>query len=147
MYNKICVAVDGSDTSFLAVKSAAKLASQLSAELLIVHVIRNMKVPRELKRFVKQNSLDQLRQEALEGAGKEIVEHATGIAKELGIEVCDKAIVQGDPAGAIVAAADSHECDLIVVGTRGLGQVEGMLIGSISRKITSIARVNVLVVK
>ncbi|WP_315980335.1 universal stress protein [Aliamphritea spongicola] len=45
MYNKICVAVDGSDTSFLAVKSAAKLAAQLGAELLVVHVIRNMKIP------------------------------------------------------------------------------------------------------
>ena len=147
MYNKICVAVDGSDSAFLAVRSAAKLAGQLQAELLIVHVIRNMKVPRELKRFIKQNSLDQLRQEALAGAGQEIIEHALKVAAESGAANLSSDIVQGDPAGAIVAAADRHECDLIVVGTRGLGQVEGMLIGSISRKITSISRINVLVVK
>lgn len=147
MYDKICVAVDGSDSAFDAVKSAAKLAHRVNAELTVFHVVRNMKVPSQLKRFVKENSLETIRREALEGAGKEIVNHAIGLAEYEGVSDVTTAILQGDPAAAIVKGARDHSCDLIVVGTRGLGQVEGMMIGSISRKITTISDISVLVVK
>lgn len=147
MYEKICVAVDGSDSAFDAVKNAAKLATRVNAGLVIMHVVRNMKVPTQLKRFVKEKSLEDIRREALESAGKEIINHAIGLAEYEGVSGCEEAILQGDPAAAIVQGAKDHKCDLIVVGTRGLGQVEGMLIGSISRKITSISNISVLVVK
>ena len=147
MYNKICVAVDGSESSFNAVESAAKLSQSLDAELVIFHVIRNMKVPDQLKRFVKHNSLEKMRHEALEGAGTEIVKHAIGEAQKQGQTRIQSEILQGDPADAIAKGAVRQGCDLIVVGSRGLGQVEGMLIGSISRKITSISSISVLVIK
>ncbi len=147
MYQNICVAVDGSEMSFRAVDSAARLANKLDAKLIILHVIRNMKIPAELKRFVKQNSMDRLRQEALEGAGKEIIDHATNIVNKAGVSEFACEILQGDPAKALVEGAARHNGDLLVVGTRGLGQVEGMLIGSISRKVTSISDIAVLVVK
>ncbi|MEH6627732.1 MAG: universal stress protein [Motiliproteus sp.] len=147
MYRKICVAVDGSESSFDAVKTAANLALKVSAELVVYHVIRNMKVPDELKRFVKNNSLERMRHEALEGAGKEIVAHAIGVAQEQGVAEPQTDILMGDPASAVAKAASQQDCDLIVVGTRGLGQVEGMLIGSMSRKLTSISKISVLVVK
>ncbi len=147
MYNRLCVATDGSESSLLAVRSAARLAVDLSAELLILHVIRNMKVPRELARFVKKDSLDVIRHSALAGVGNEILEHARELAAEQDLTRCRTEILEGDPAAAIVSAATSNGCDLIVVGTRGLGQVEGVLIGSISRKITSISDISVLVIK
>lgn len=147
MYQNICVAVDGSELSFAAVECAAGLAKKLDANLIILHVIRNMKIPSELKRFVKQNSMDRLRQEALEGAGKEIIDYATEVANKEGVTSFATEILQGDPAKALVEGASRHNGDLLVVGTRGLGKVEGMLIGSISRKVTSISDINVLVVK
>lgn len=147
MYKKICVAVDGSESSFAAVASVARLAVSLDAELLILHVIRNMKVPSQLKRFVKHNSLERLRHEALDGAGQEIINHAIKVAQDMGVAHSETSIIKGDPATAIVRTAQECGCDLITVGSRGLGEVEGLLLGSISRKITSIANMNVLVIK
>ena len=147
MYNKLCVAVDGSESSLNAVKTAARLAASLDAEMVVFHVIRNMKVPNELKRFVKKAALEKVRQDALEEVGKEIVDHALAVVAQQGIARCSADILQGDPARSIVAGANKHRCDLIVVGTRGLGQMEGILMGSISRKITDISDISVLVVK
>jgi nucleotide-binding universal stress UspA family protein len=52
----------------------------------------------------------------------------------------------GDPANAIVGYADRNGIDLIVLGSRGLGQVEGMLMGSVSRKVSNLAAVACMVV-
>ena len=147
MYRHICVAVDGSDSSFKAVQSAAQLAASIGAQLSVLHVIRNMKVPDQLRRFVKQNSLERLREQALQEAGQEIVNHALTLAAERGVEDAQGKILTGDPAATLVATAEQLQGDLLVVGTRGLGQVEGVLIGSISNKLASISNISVLVVK
>jgi len=147
MYRHICVAVDGSDSSFKAVQSAAQLAASIGAQLSVLHVIRNMKVPDQLRRFVKQNSLERLREQALQEAGQEIVNHALTLAAERGVEGVQGKILSGDPAATLVATAEQLQGDLLVVGTRGLGQVEGVLIGSISNKLASISNISVLVVK
>ena len=54
--------------------------------------------------------------------------------------------LQGDPANTIMAFANQHRADMIVMGTRGLGQVESMLLGSVSRKVTNLSRTNCLIV-
>jgi nucleotide-binding universal stress UspA family protein len=46
----------------------------------------------------------------------------------------------------VVRFAEEHGGDLIVVGSRGLGSVEGFLVGSVSHKVTGLAECPVLVV-
>lgn len=53
----------------------------------------------------------------------------------------------GDPAGEILAAADDHAADLIVTGSRGLGGIDRLLLGSVARNVLSHARASVLIVR
>lgn len=147
MYNKICVAVDGSESSHDAVRVAADLAKRLGSQLLVLHVIRPMKIPAELKRFINDDDLTKIRGDALEGIGREIIAKAVEIARGYDVEKLDSAILKGDPASSIVKGAQKQSADLLVMGTRGLGKFEGALIGSISRKVSDISNISLLIVK
>lgn len=77
---------------------------------------------------------------------KEIAESGAAIAREAGCETI-RAFVKGGPtARTIVSFAKEHDNDVIVMGSRGLGSIEGYLLGSVSHKVTSIAKCPVLVV-
>jgi len=56
-------------------------------------------------------------------------------------------VLQGPPAEAILDVAKTRECDLIVMGSRGLGQFTGLLLGSQSQKVVQHAECPVLIVK
>jgi nucleotide-binding universal stress UspA family protein len=53
----------------------------------------------------------------------------------------------GNPADEIVATADDHDVDLVVVGARGLGGMARLLLGSVSERVLRHARCPVLIVK
>lgn len=53
----------------------------------------------------------------------------------------------GEPAACIVAFAKKTKCEEIVVGSRGLGGVKGVLLGSIASKVIQISPLPVVVVK
>lgn len=147
MYKKICVAVDGSPSSHEAVKASAQLASILDADLLIMYVIRPMKIPMELQRFIKEDDLLNIRNSALENVAEEILQNAKEIAEGYSLKNIKTSILSGDPASMIVNEARNYYADLIVMGTRGLGKLEGALIGSISRKVSEMTELNMLIVK
>ncbi len=56
-------------------------------------------------------------------------------------------VLEGPAAEAILNAANAHEADLIVVGSRGLGQFRGLLLGSVSDRVVRYASVPVLVAR
>ncbi|MEH6470621.1 MAG: universal stress protein [Halopseudomonas sp.] len=147
MFKRLCVATDGSSSSQRAVKAAAELANKIDASLLLVHVIREMKVPEELKRYIKADALGEPRHEVLQEVGEKILSQCQAIAVEAGVSSIKSKILDGDPALSIVNEARSSSADLIVLGTRGLGKIEGMFIGSVSRKIADISDISVLIIK
>lgn len=53
----------------------------------------------------------------------------------------------GDPAETLVALANELGCDHIVMGTRGLGALSGIALGSVARKVLHLANIPVLCVK
>jgi nucleotide-binding universal stress UspA family protein len=53
----------------------------------------------------------------------------------------------GDPAGAIVDAARFEEVDLVAIGSRGLGRLEGALCGSVSQKVAARLEASYLIVR
>jgi nucleotide-binding universal stress UspA family protein len=46
-------------------------------------------------------------------------------------------ILEGSPAEAIIEVANTSKSDLIVMGSRGLGRLAGLLLGSTSQKVVS----------
>jgi len=68
-------------------------------------------------------------------------------AKAGGVAEVATHVGKGDPAGAIIAQARRRKSDLIVLGTRGLSTTEGMLLGSVSRKVANLCTTNCLIVR
>ena len=56
-------------------------------------------------------------------------------------------ILDGDPAKNILETAQDKEADLIVIGTRGLGTLKGLLMGSVSQKVAQLSKCPCITVK
>jgi nucleotide-binding universal stress UspA family protein len=73
-------------------------------------------------------------------------EHARDVAEESGLAGAEAVGEEGDPAEAVLRAADEHQVDVIVVGTHDRGWFDRLLRPSVSKEILKEAKVPVLVV-
>jgi len=147
MINKILVATDASAASNRAVTMAAFLAAKHDATLLILHVIRDMQLPAQMKDVPELEEFANKREDILRQVAETILQEAEVRAKRDGAKDVQTAIGSGDPASSVIGFASRRNIDFIVIGTRGLGKVKELLMGSVSRKITNNAEVNCLVVR
>jgi nucleotide-binding universal stress UspA family protein len=129
MIKGILVATDASTASNRALDLAADLASKYDSSLTILHVVREMQA--DVLKFVAEK----------------IVSEAQQRAKRKGVKNIRTAISEGDPANAIISQAKRRHVDLIVMGTRGLGKVKEVFLGSVSRKVCNLSQINCLTVK
>jgi len=147
MINKILVATDASAASSRAVSFAAQLAVMHEAELLILHVIRDMQLPDELKDAPEFESFNNVRDDLMRQIADRILEEARKRAKKAGAKQVQTAIGSGDPATSVAGFARRRKVDLIVVGTRGLSKLKAASMGSVSRKLLDLSDVNCLVIR
>ncbi|MFT5217902.1 MAG: nucleotide-binding universal stress UspA family protein [Planctomycetota bacterium] len=152
MINSILVATDASAASNRALKIAAEFAKLHDAELLIVHVIRDMQIPFEIKEIpeLEHNqfaSFSDAREEIMRKIAQSVLRSASQIAKKAGVGKVQTAIGTGDPATSILGFAKRRKMDMIVLGTRGLGKLKGSILGSVSRKVTNNAETSCLIVR
>jgi nucleotide-binding universal stress UspA family protein len=152
MINRILVATDASAASNRALKMAIQFAGQHNAELLIVHVIRDMQIPFEIKEipeleFNKFEAFNDAREEVMRKIAETVLRTAKEKAEKAGADKVQTAIGTGDPATSILGFAKRRKVDMIVVGTRGLGKLKGTILGSVSRKITNNAETTCLIVR
>ncbi len=152
MINRILVATDASEASNRALEMAVKFAELHKAELLIVHVIRDMQIPFEIKEIpeLESNKFDAFndaREEVMRKIAESVLRLAREKAEKAGASNVQTAIGTGDPATSILGFAKRRKVDMIVVGTRGLGKLKGTILGSVSRKITNNAETSCLIVR
>ena len=147
MINRILVTTDGSAASNRAVSLAAYMAVKHDAALYLLNVIRDMQIPAELKKMAQIENIGQARQDVLDFVAEKILGDAERRAKRKGVSSVRKGTGHGDPASAIAKYAQRNKIDLIVMGTRGLGGVKGMLMGSVSRKVTNLSDVSCLIIR
>jgi len=152
MINSILVATDASAASNRALKMAVEIAGQHNAELLLVHVIRDMQIPFEIKEipeleFNKFEAFNDAREEVMRKIAETILRSAREKAEKAGADKVKTAIGTGDPATSILGFAKRRKVDMIVLGTRGLSKLKGTILGSVSRKITNNAETSCLIVR
>ncbi len=140
MFNNILLAVDGSDHALNAARVAAQLARSMnSAELRIA--VAYDSIPPLLGdpdfQVILNARLDET-EKILQSAVKTVGEVPSTVSTET---------IAGDPAEAIIRIADTRKCDLIVMGSRGLGRLAGLVLGSVSQKVVSHAPCPVLIVR
>ncbi len=143
-YKCVLVGYDGSEESKRAVARAVEIAKAAGGELRIATVIPpptvflgELLIPEQLD----ISSLEKQARESLETLAREVREAA-------GLQNVKTVVLIGDPALELVNYAESEGCDLLVVGRRGRGGLQRLLLGSVSSKVVSISKnVDVLVVK
>jgi len=150
MIKQIVVPVDGSAHAKRALDMASELAIQLSAGLTLVHVMSRIgsdRVPAELKQYAEVEHLTLNEYELLESVAKSILSEAQQQAQQQGVTQVTTALEEGNPAHQIVEYAKTHGADLIVMGSRGLNDLSGLLLGSVSHKVSHLTKVACLLVK
>lgn len=83
----------------------------------------------------------------IEALGETVLEDAKERAEEAGARDVKVATLDGDEAEAVIDHAAETGADLIVVGSRGLGRLKGLVLGSVSRKIATHAKMSVLIAR
>jgi nucleotide-binding universal stress UspA family protein len=133
MFEKILLAVDGSEHSEQATAAASEIATGSAGAVHVLHVheaglVLPVETNTEAQAVVDQ-AIKQLEADGLEVSGQAVSARA------------------GSVAPTIIDAARSFGCDLIVMGTRGLSDFTGLLVGSIAHKVIHHADCPVLVVR
>ena len=147
MLNNILVATDASPASNRAINLAADMAGKYDATLHIVYVVREMQLPPELKKMAEVEKIVGARSDVLDFVGQKILGDAEERATKKGAGRVRTSLEHGDPATAILRCAKRRKADLVVLGTRGLSQMKGVLLGSVSRKVTNLSETSCLVVR
>jgi nucleotide-binding universal stress UspA family protein len=139
MFTKILLATDGSPSAAEAARYTRQLAGLTGAQVIVLHAYPH--VPSFLGEPNLSQMIHQMVREADNIVGPVVEELAAA-----GIDVSAE-MLEGPPAEAILAVAKNSGCDLIVMGTRGHGQLAGVLLGSVSHKVLAHATAPVLVVR
>ena len=133
---RILVPVDGSETSDRAIEEAIKIAEVYNSDIHILYVAN-------INQLAINACLSDAILEAVTKAGNEILEKAANKVPEK----INTTSETGSPSVTITDFADEIKADLVVIGSRGLGLVKGVLLGSVSQYVVEHAPCPALVVK
>ncbi len=174
MFSSIVVAIDGSPHAIRALAVGAELAARESATLGIIYVVDNniSGLPKGLLELSRAEhiidptpnlfvNLESTQANVFKAAGEasmesqrlitqlaeHIVEDAERNAKIDGAEHINTAIRSGNPAKEIIAFAEEQNADVIVTGRRGIGSLQGLVMGSTSTKVAQAADCTCITVK
>lgn len=140
-YQRILVANDGSENSYLAFKEAVEIAKRNNATLYILRVV--------------DTRLDPFAPYMIEGVFEEQIEEAKNdmanlvkTAKEHGVVNAEPLVKQGQPRDIITnVAPEKYQIDLLIVGATGKTGLDKLWIGSTTNYVVNHAKCNVLVIR
>jgi len=175
MFKKMLCPIDGSDQAEKALEVAIDIAKMYAAEMIIMHVPHRAENIEALERFAEVEGLaskvnlelDRLRAldyrvgvmnesdfeksgvspRLLIEVGQHIVDEACTHARKRGVNKVDVHLEDGKPADCILRVIDEKSIDCVVIGSRGLGRIEGLFLGSVSHKVVNHALCTCIVVK
>ena len=147
MYNRLLVAVDGSEQSYKALDHAVAIAEKFDSELILLTIIPTMITPFfPAWRFdptiytKRQERMNELYRNTLKDAD----EKASTKHPNLNIWTITR---EGRPSDTIVDVAEKEGCDMIVMGSRGIGGIKGWVLGSTSNRVAASCKKPVMIVK
>ena len=173
MFQTIIVPTDGSDHANKAIDLAAELAEKFNGRIVLLHVLLRHVSTADLRSLCEglkapENLLEKIAEleeafvntaaaygpmsimvptELLEEVGYLIADKAKQLAVAKGTGNVEAHVRDGAPADLILAAAEHEKADVIVMGSRGLGHIKGMLMGSVSHKVNHLAECTCITVK
>ena len=161
----VLVPTDGSDHAQKAISLASDIAAKYGARVVLLHLLLRGATLKTLYRLVQVDELSQAPQEELKRLakhpsipstvsvetlreiGRQILEAAKQVAQEKGVTDVSLVIEDGDAAKHILECAQRENVDLIAMGNRGLGELKGLLVGSVSNKVNHLAKCTCITVR
>jgi nucleotide-binding universal stress UspA family protein len=176
MIRRAVVALDGSRHAQQALDLACEVASRFEAELIALHVMSDEPVSEAERKMAEVEFQDELARDVeltAMGAGRDLraarerlaeraiaagrrwrltraerlVNDAAQQAQARGVRDVRTLLREGDPTKAILEVAQQEGVDLIIMGRRGLSDLAGLLLGSVTHKVTHLAECACLTVK
>jgi nucleotide-binding universal stress UspA family protein len=176
MMKSILVATDGSDHAVKAVTLAADLAARYGARLTILHSLLYTTGSATLRRLANRKALGAKLSKLLDSyevdaesmmigtdeesnfpilpprelvdkIGQQVIDRAIQLAKKAGAKKLEGKVMGGDPADLVIEQAKKLKVDTIILGSRGLGNLKGLFLGSVSHKVSARATCTCITVK
>jgi|AFSR01.1.fsa_nt_gi nucleotide-binding universal stress UspA family protein len=147
MFEKILLATDGSETALKAAQAAGKLATKTQGTITLLFVMEPFNEmayislpgyelgidPEKVARFQRESA-------------NAVLERTAEVLRPLGVPFVSRYEI-GSPSATIVSVAEAEGFDLIVIGSRGRGQLASILLGSVCDRVMHRAHCPVLVIK
>ena len=138
MYKKILIPVDGSENATLACSHAIALAKSGNMEVVLLSCYE--------MQSARVGAGGSAIAASLEGQCKGTLASCESLCAENGLKY--KCLIKcGNPSKCIIEAAEEEDCDLIVIGSRGLGSIVGTVMGSVTSQVLRDSSIPVLVVR
>ncbi len=145
-FKKILVAVDGSTTADKGLEYAIELAKKFESTLTIMHVINLPSIPHSIPGDAFNQpipSTEELKTQLRSEGDNVLLKRKEDVMKKnLQANIL---FAFGDPAEEILKSSDDY--DLIVMGSRGQGRLQSLILGSVSNKVIHYAKKPVLLIK
>ncbi|MEC2072687.1 universal stress protein [Alkalihalophilus marmarensis] len=138
MYRKILLAADGSEHSFRAAKEARTLVDPKKGKVDIVYVVSGSSSRQDVLHHASKEEMDYARKEKVRGIAE--------LFEDEGIS-CTIHVLRGEPGPTIVDFANKGEYECLVIGSRGLNNLQTMVLGSVSHKVAKRVECPVMIVK
>ncbi|MCO5382213.1 MAG: universal stress protein [Methanosarcina barkeri] len=142
LQRRILIATDGSETANEAAAFGMEMVGCSGAKIYAIYVIDTTPYRSvSLDKIWSKETLDEF-----ERAGHEATSYVERIGKAAGVEV-ESRVLRGHPVEKIINFAEDNNVDMIIIGSLGKGGYERFVLGSVSEKVVSHAKVPVLVVR
>lgn len=176
MFKTIVAATDNSDHARKAVTLAGDLAEKYGARLVLVHVVNPKQLTPDARHMAEVEHLidtgnkavlndlafetpgdwstriaglrdnAELNNKVLMALGHHVLSEAKDVLRSQVSDIATR-LEEGDPVERILECADEERADLIVLGSRGLSELKGLMMGSVSHKVSQLAKCTCVTVK
>ncbi len=139
MATKVLAAIDGSEQASKALDFAIDFARKYAGELHLIYAAPEQAPPDALIEFARAEHLRDTPSAIYHAIGESLLRGAQNRAEEAELTAVFQHMDFGDAAKTIIDYAENHTIDVIVMGTRGFSELQGLLLGSVSMKVQSLA--------
>mgnify|MGYP002635797484 CR=1 FL=1 len=139
---RILVPVDGSENATRVVEFVIMLAAKLKETDIHLITVRDPMDSLEAHRLRTDEQIRLFNQQA----GESTLASGRKLLKEAGVPYTANILI-GEVAQTIADYAKVQHCDMIIMGTRGVGTISGFLMGSVASKVVPLASIPVTLVR